>query len=413
MNNLEITWIAVGIGLTTATQLRPNSPVGPGEAMLFFWMLLVGIRLLFFRSYLITPFAKVFLLFWIVSFTSLALGVLIAESNGLTSEGAYHDAFAFLFSLILCLCLDISIKSPNRLRNLIAINISFVTLSLVILLFFHVPFLAPWYGGARFAGWANNPNQLALLITLIPFLALHLINQSSNRFAQVGYSLLIFGSVIAGIRTDSDALMVSWAIGILVIIILWINQLITNYIKTNLPLKIIKIYRLVIGIIVSLIGLIFLYASYEKVNAVSSEIYNKGNQGNDRVTLWKHGIEAIYYSPLFGLGPGSHSGVKEPFLDFESHNTFIDWGSSSGIIGLIAFVSLLGWVSWKAWRSGFTVMVASVISLAAFSSFHFVLRHAIFWFYLLSIVNLSKNPLKHCNSLSNTTKQIKNYLKEY
>lgn len=413
MKNLESIWVAVGIALTTATQLRPSSPVGVGEVMLAAWILLVAIRLSLFRDFLITPFARIFLFFWMVAFTSLTLGVLIGESNGLTSEGVYHDAFAFIFSFVFCSGLNVSQKIQKNFKELISVNISFTTIALAILFLFGVPFLAPWYGGSRFTGWANNPNQLALLITMLPFLALHLINQSSNQLTKIWYYSLIVLSVIVGIATDSDALMVGWLVGFLVTIVLAIYLKFLNHIKdTKVSRRLITIYQTLIGMFVFFVFLISLYVSYGEINSASTNIYDKGNQGSDRINLWRHGIAAIYYSPLFGIGPGAHSGIKEPFLDFEAHNTFIDWGGSSGIIGLIAYVALLGWVGWKAWRNGFVVLAAAVISLIAFSSFHFVLRHAIFWFYLLSIANLSANPLKDRHSMGNSNERMKNYLRK-
>lgn len=100
MNNLEIIWIAVGIALTTATQLRSESPVGLGEIMLAAWMVRVGIRLLITKDNLVTNLTKIIFSFWLVSFASLALGLLIADSNNLTSlDGdVQHDSIALVFS---------------------------------------------------------------------------------------------------------------------------------------------------------------------------------------------------------------------------------------------------------------------------------------------------------------------------
>jgi O-antigen ligase len=153
--------------------------------------------------------------------------------------------------------------------------------------------------------------------------------------------------------------------------------------------------------------LMLLLVSYGRITTTSTEVYNQGNQGSDRITLWQHGIAAISSSPVFGLGPGAHSGDKAPFLDFESHNTFIDWGGSTGMVGLAAYLSLLGWIAGRAWRNGFVVLVGAVISLATFSSFHYVLRHVIFWFYLLSIAHLSDHSLTENHFLVDSIKPIK------
>lgn len=413
MNNWEIVWLATGIALTTATQLRVGAPIGIGEVMLSAWMLLVGMRSPLVKYRLITPLTRVFFWFWLVSFIALTLGILIAEFRGVTSSGVYHDGFAFIFACVFCLCLTISIRTPEILNKLIANNLVFSTISMTILFCGGVPFLSAWYGGSRFAGWARNPNQIALLISMIPFLLIHLFLSARKPQKKLGYGFLIFCSIVVGLATDSDALMIGWAIGFLTIIALIAYRSFFNYMQnTKTSQRVINIYKALIGIFILLMILFVAYLFYEKLTAVSTSIYNKGDQGSVRLILWKQGITAISSSPLFGLGPGAHSGIKEPFLDFEAHNTFIDWGSSSGIVGLIVYVTLLGWAGWKAWRNGFSVLVAAVISLAVFSSFHFVLRHVVFWFYLLSIVGLSTNAFKDNYVLNTSSEPIKHYFKE-
>ncbi len=404
--------MAVGVALTTATQLRVGAIVGLGEVMLFVWMLVVGIRALRFGAYGLTPLTQVFLWFWMASLMALTLGILIAESKGITSEGVYHDGIAFLFAFIFCLCFSASIISQKSINTLVIINTSFTTISLFVLFWIRVPFLVTWFDGARFEGWANNPNQAALLISMLPFLNLHLlVNQRrKERRKIIGYILLILGSLIVGAGTDSDALKMGWFIGFSITLFGFVYKNIMRYASlekiTSTQKR--KLYKIIIEIILFLTTIIVIFSIYYEVNSAATHLYNRGGHGSDRMILWKHGIAAISSSPLFGLGPGAHSGVKEPFLDFESHNTFIDWGASSGIIGIIAYISLLGWVGWKAWRSGSIVLVAAVISIAGFSSFHYVLRHIIFWFYLLSIASLSTNTLKDRNLLSHSTRQITN-----
>lgn len=408
MNKLEITWVAVGVALTTATQLRVGSPVGLGEVMLLVWMLSICLRLLRGGCYFVSPLTKVLLRFWIVAFIALTLGILIAEFQAITSTGVYWDGLACIFAFVFCICLCLSTQSLKSIKRLIVHNILFSTSSLVLLLGISLPFLVPWYGGSRFTGWAVNPNQLALLIVGIPIIALHLlIYHSKNKIEKIIYSLLIITSIGLGILTDSDALKLGWIIGLFATILLLLYQRFVKHLTQNKKnsSKNITIYKSLMGIFIFFAILIVLWVSYERVTTVSAGIYNKGNQGSDRITLWQHGIAAMFYSPIFGLGPGAHSGYQAPFLDFESHNTYIDWGASTGIVGLTAYISLLGWITWKAWRNGFIVLVGAVISLATFSSFHYVLRHVIFWFYLLSIAHLSESCVKEHHFLE---KPIKN-----
>ena len=395
MKTLEIIWLTVGAALTTATQLRPESlPVGPGEVMLSAWLLLVGVRLLIRTDNLITSITRATFWFWIVSFISLALGFLIAESSGIASDDAdmYHDAMAFAFSFLFSMAFSMVTTAKACLQKLLLTLFSFITLSLIVMLLFPnlLPFINPWYGGIRFSGWANNPNQLALLVSMVPFCCLHLINCSNNKVTKVWYVLLITVSVVVGVLIQSDALIFAWVLGFFGII-----TLIPYQVSKNREAD----FSGVTNLLVTLSFLVFIYLVFgqifsEELNSVFSKVYDNSSQGSERLILWKNGIFAVLHSPLFGLGPGPHSGEAGPLLNFEAHNTFIDWAGSSGIVGVISYVALLSWVGWNAWQNRAVVLVAAIISLAGFSCFHYVLRHVIFWFYLLAIANLSTQTLK-------------------
>jgi len=417
MKNLEIIWIATAIVLTNATQLRLSSlPVGPGEVMLFVWILFVIIRLGILKYHLLTPIFQVNFCFWIVAFTSLILGFVIAELMDVTSPSFPHDLFSFIFALLFSTSCSISEVFSKKPQRIISYVISGTILLLFIIFCFPslLPFFAPWYGGIRFTGWSKNPNQLALLLSMIPFTALHLLNTSRSFVTKTWYFWLIVFCFVIGSATQSDALIISWAVGFGIIVFLVIFGALQNVlVSQNFTYLLKRVYQQIIGLILILISIISIKFVYQNIYLASADVYDKGGQGSDRVTLWANGIAALAHSPLFGLGPGSHSGENGPFLDFEAHNTFIDWGASSGIVGLTAYITLLAWVAWSAWRKGFVVLFAAVISLAAFSSFHYVLRHPIFWFYLLAIATLSTQSSKTTYASAHLTKKRqKTYIKD-
>ncbi|NMG08831.1 O-antigen ligase family protein [Brasilonema sp. UFV-L1] len=404
MKSFESIWLAMGIVLTTATQLRLSSlPLGPGEMILFLWIIFVIIRLLVLGSFSRTHILQVTLCFWLIAFTSMTFGLLIAELMGVKASDFQYDYSAFILAFLFSSSCTISENFSKNIQKIILYSLSFSMVCLFIIFCFPslTPFLESWYGGIRFAGWAKNPNQLALLLCMIPFLALYLFNKSSSFFKKIFYATLSIMCVIIGLSTGSDALMLAWAIGFTIITLFVTVQVTTNiFVIKNLTTYLRLVYKLIIGLIILLLAVIVLKIGYDTLYLASADVYDKGGQGSERVTLWTNGIAALSHSPLFGLGPGSHSGENGPFLDFEAHNTFIDWGASSGIIGLIAYIALLGWVAWTAWHKGFVVLFAAVISLAGFSCFHYVLRHPIFWFYLLAIANLSKQSSKTSTALA-------------
>jgi O-antigen ligase len=392
MKTWEIVWVAVGIVLTTATQLRRSSlPVGPGEVMLAIWILFIGIEIAIARHHSITPITKVFFWFWIASFTSLVLGLLSAESIGFTSLSVFHDTFAFAFVFSFSMVFLIRVSSNQDLTKILSLYISFAIVSLSILLIFPrlIPFFNVWYGGARFTAWSKDPNQLALLLSTMPFFSLYFFQISKNKNEKFGYFLLMLMSFILGTATQSDSLRLWWIFACLITIFLMLYRWLSE--RAIIFLSAYKIFVikqiLILGFILTLVLLGCVV--YEKVYAVLSHVYSYGSQGSTRLTLWGHAIAALSHSPIFGLGPGAHSGYTGPFLAVEAHNTFIDWTASYGIVGLICYVSLLAWVGRNLWKNGSVALLSAFISLIGYSVFVYTLRHIIFWFSLLTLASLS------------------------
>jgi O-antigen ligase len=121
----------------------------------------------------------------------------------------------------------------------------------------------------------------------------------------------------------------------------------------------------------------------------AQRIYDDGRQGAERLRAWEGGLRVIQSSPLFGRGPGAHSDSDTSSIVLEAHNTFVDWGASTGIVGLSAYLALVTWILILVWNSGRSALFAAVIALLAFSMFGYVLRQPIYWFYLLGATVLS------------------------
>ncbi|WP_197036003.1 O-antigen ligase family protein [Fischerella sp. PCC 9605] len=402
MTNLEINWLAISIALTTATQLRlPGIPVGVGEIVLLLWMLSVGIRILLHRSYLITSVAKIVIFFWIAVFTCLTLGMLVAYFMDVLDPGPLRDLFAFVFASLFSILFIISISSQKDKQIIHQILSRFIKFTIFVqaILFFipvRIPFFQTWYESTRFQGWSNNPNQLAFLSTAIPFFSLYLYKITKEKHEKKWYTLSIFLAFMIGSGTQSDSLSFGWYIAIFFLFCSYIYRTLTNYAKTHFRGFIVVIFKQITLLIMLLIGLISAFIFSEKINAIASEVYDSNSQGEDRLKLWANGIDSISRSPLFGLGPGAHSGEREPiFYVQEAHNAFIDWTASSGIIGLICYLTLLFWVGWKAWKKGYISLVAALISVVGYTTFAYMLRHIILWFYVLTILEFSTHSKNH------------------
>ena len=410
MNNREIIWIAIGIALTTASQLRPGSiPVGIGEGMLVTWMLALLLKISITKRHLITPMTRGLLLFWSVIFLCLAWGFWNALSIDFASPEFLHDLLAYIFVFLFGIALTISISSEAEMEKIVILLISFSAFTLLGILLIPAifPFFSPWEYGVRFKGWAQNPNQLGLLLSGFPFFALHFLIKSTNIQQRIFYTSIIFSVFIVGMRTESDSLFLGWFLGLLFIGFWGIYKLLINFISKRNDVSTVRFAKKqALILLIIIVVLLMVVPLYGKVSIIIGELYNKNSQGSLRFTLWSNGITAMLHSPLFGLGPGPHSGKTLDSLGTkETHNTFIELATASGIIGLIALISLLIWIGFRAWRHGLIVMNAAFISLIGHSLFHYVLRHPIFWFDLLAIATLTSRTLSsgHANTSTKFT----------
>src|SRR5688572_19993496 len=99
-------WAALGVTLTSATQLRMEGlPLGPGEALLALWMAACGFLLLRGMDFSYSKAFRPFAVFWALSAALLLAGSLVAINlHKQDAETAQHDALAFAFvGLLTCM----------------------------------------------------------------------------------------------------------------------------------------------------------------------------------------------------------------------------------------------------------------------------------------------------------------------
>jgi O-antigen ligase len=117
--------------------------------------------------------------------------------------------------------------------------------------------------------------------------------------------------------------------------------------------------------------------------AVITMLEAENNQGSVRFAIWVNSLSVIFEAPYVGWGPGAHAGIEFPHDNFESHNTLLDWGSGTGLMGVLSLLVVYFWVVVVTikFRSG--TLLATVVALITVSMFHNYLRQPVFWFYLL------------------------------
>jgi O-antigen ligase len=238
--------------------------------------------------------------------------------------------------------------------------------------------------GLRFAGWATNPNQIALLVLALPLIAWRAIRESVRRLPRLWWWFCAVVSVVTGLATLSDALLLSWLLAASGLFAIWWLESIPNR-----RIGRVRRWAAVVGLPVLVFGAAVVFARpvAEKTADFFVKDYGEGNQGSDRVNRWRNGLIVAAESPIIGFGPGSFSGPYGPFEGAEAHNTYIDWLDSTGIIGLIAFLALLSWVGVRTVKLHDLTATCFLFAITMFIAFHFVLRQPVFWFDLLVIAS--------------------------
>jgi O-antigen ligase len=300
---------------------------------------------------------------------------------------ALHDAPAFAFLAVITGTLTLRENALEEIRATVPWVIRFSVVPLALILAVVAtgrvmvgPFEA-WVG--RYQGWAINANAVALVMAPVPFVIFFRLGRTRGWLARAGWVLLLLATILVGVATLSDGLTVAWTLGMGTLLVLsWLNLVS----RPRLPLGKAALAYVAVPLLTVLAVLLAGYQAWHFLQESAEDIYNKQEgQGSFRLRLWQFALVAISRSPLVGLGPGAHSGHLGPFSDGEAHNTFLDWGASTGLLGVALYVALLAWVLTQAYRARTPTLLCAAISIAAFSMFHYVLRHPVFWFYLIYV----------------------------
>lgn len=391
----EVAWFGIGVGLTTATQLRLSSfPVGPGEALLAAWAVWAWMRLPPERLLPRTRLARALAAFGAVSLAAMLAGRWVAVARGYapTDGGALHDTLAFLFIAAVMVPFAAAPRLGERAPLAFLWFVAMVVPPLAALAALGDP-LSPgpvevnaWQRG-RLRGWAANANQMALALVLIPFVlaaAARRDRRTWRRGMLGAVALLVPG---LGWLTGSDALGVAWAGGAGVwILLVWLRAV--RQAPAGSWAR--RVARGGVPALLLLGAAVCGPAAARAVRAhVAAEWAFEGS-GTQRAALLRHGLEAWARSPVVGLGPGGHSGYRAPFQGEEAHNTLVDWGVSTGVVGAAALVVLLAFFAARVVRARDPLATAGLAALLAYACFHYVMRQPVFWLGLATVLALAE-----------------------
>ena len=399
--SLTLALLPCGLTLSTATQLRPTDfPLGPGEMILIVWMIACWLIFASKSSISVEKHGRPFVIFWTVSILIILIRVALPYYEWDTSTGSLHDfmALLFVYSIIITFSL---IKIDNRNLRLLFRRIAFINIISFGILFIVSIFIdtfntIEFWHGPRFTAWATNPNQIALALTILPFIAIELRDKSKKFRQNVFFLALCIVPVIVGLFVLSDALIVAWVAGFGTL--MFFSCFYQYFYKKQIGIARASFVYLGIPILILIMSYILGSFIFSLIEEKASYIYYAGkNQGELRMTLWANGIEALLSSPILGNGPGAHSGLTGPFQGFEVHNSFIDWGASTGIVGLVAYIWLGILIFYKVVKARNPLLISALITILSFTFFHYTFRQPLFWLYLLIIYGLCQADTQYCS----------------
>lgn len=407
--------LSLGLVFSVATQLRlPGLSFGLGEALLLLWLLSTLFSATNWRS---PALIRVIILILVGALLLTTGYFLVPYPAGQSRPPVLHDTLAYVFCAILAINYA---RLADKYEYSLPVTLLRGFLFSVLLALVLGVAARDWSGvdvmyyHTRWQHLSNNPNQFALLALPIPYLALHLILRQSEQQKMLMPTLLGLLSLLLGWYSKSDALALAWLGGGLVATL----ALCWEHPKRLTPLLVpnSSYARRIAAFLVLLMvtgsawqfrdiakQIVFGASASAPAPAPAPAQYGclgemgipkasskaDETQAGTRFCLWRNAIVVTRYAPLTGLGPGPHSGIVKPFEGIEAHNTLLDWGTQTGIVGAVALLTYLAWLLWKVMLSRSFEMVAMLLALYCFSMFHLTLRQPLFWFVPLVALELA------------------------
>ncbi len=393
-SRLSITLFIISLSLISLTRTRiANLPVGPGELLLLLWDLGAILNLSLIHKVRLSKTAKHIVFFLLLLMLALLVSMLV-NVNGIYFYKCkyWHFAIAIFFTLLSNILFFIlhgsTVEVFFAVRRFLFLLLSLWGLVYIASKISLLPIDYLWYS-SRFTAGAKNPNQAALYLVAIPFLGFWIFNISSDKFTRLLCGIIIISCIALGFLTQSDALYVAWSVsGSLIFLLYFFKKYFT--IKS---LNSLIVFFLILILIMVAIGFNWssLFSLFQKI--ISR--YLEGDSGNSfmgtnvRFLLWYNALLVILESPITGFGPGSFSGKESPFLCAEAHNSILDWGMSTGLLGIIFYLLVQFYFFKKVFIKKQYWLLGAIVSLFVLSCFHFIFRHPIFWFLQASITILA------------------------
>lgn len=371
-------WLPLGLVLATATQLRFGG-IGPGD-------LLVGLTMIYgiLTIRKIHPVSIYLLKFWAICLGSATLGMLVCMGQGRFLFTFLHDVVAWLLCVLVCFVVP-GVLAEVGIGPILRRYVAWTGVGTTLLLFLGwlaplgIGPIHPWYMIVRFVGWSENPNQLAIWLAPIPFLAFLVFPQSKGFFQKTLVVMAVLGSLIAGFLSSSDALVAGWFLGFVVASFLKLKK----FISWRQPDAAAALRLWIVGCAAFFVFAWFSTQITEAFLGKWDGMFHRNGEGQDRLNRWGFAMEAIQSSPIVGFGPGSFSGPYFAFGHEEAHNTWLDWLLSTGLVGFLTLIVYQARLIRDLYLRGPVLISGAFSAYVGIMMFHYVFRHPLVWFFII------------------------------
>lgn len=416
--------VALSMLLALETQLRTgDGPLGPGETLVLLWLLpVLVLELLRAPRFVPQPFWDV-LRFWSALAVALSIGVVVAIVRDIVVDWSLvaHDIAAYVLLALLTCVLTVLPDASDRMHRILWMIVLFGAGLLLLQLanaagWFTLGGIDPWYWD-RMRGWSDNPNQFALLCLLIGFLAVALAERAEGFGRKLLASACAAVGLGTGILAKSNAFSAVFITGLLFFAISKLGRAFARAEKRGFPAgALIVVVVSALGWAVCVIGPI-VDLRIDALKATSTMARDGDADSEDaalRVELWAQAIKVGIESWGLGLGPGPHLEIPRSIVagrrdgggdpinlkhpkpglaaNFEAHNTVLELFVQGGLAAVIAFLWIGTLGAYRSWKARFDGIVALLLALIAFGSFHVVFRHPMVWFAICLAVTERRVP---------------------
>jgi hypothetical protein len=399
--------LVLGILLSTASQLRPA-----GEICLVIWIGLMLGRETAQLGPQFTPALSRLVIFWLLFAVAQSIGTLAGFAIGDVHDQYLfmHDALAYpLLAAVSILCVVGTDAGPRLHRVawlLVTVGSATLALQLAHAWGWFGLGIDPWYWD-RFRGWSDNPNQLAILCTVLGLLSLHLADVATSTAARIAAIGTMVLPIYVGRLTKGDTfILVLVAAGPIFIALKLRTWLLSH--QSGLTVRSASAWIAILALPLLLASAAPFGASLAVEGQGFIGDLTKGDQQDTkntaqiRLQAWQQAIDRGLESGLLGLGPGPHLPIPariregrqntsgDPRFDehpkmngtpnFEAHNTLLDIFTQGGLLAIFSLVWLVAATFLLTFRTRLDGLTVLLCGLMIYSIFHLIVRHPPFWF---------------------------------